>query len=61
MFKKHLEAKANLQQQDPNNNDIDGNWEDINNKIFGNTTSDEFGVKTDDLENLIILMLKMIY
>ena len=50
MFKEYLEAKANLQQQDPNNNDIDGNWEDINNKIFGNTTSDEFGVKTDDLE-----------
>lgn len=50
LFKEYLEAKANLQQQDPNNNDIDGNWEDINNKIFGNTTSDEFGVKTDDLE-----------
>ncbi|CAX41246.1 uncharacterized protein YPR097W orthologue, putative [Candida dubliniensis CD36] len=56
LFKEYLELKAKAKAkskgnlQTNSNNDIDDNWEDINNKIFGNTTSDEFGIKIDDLE-----------
>ncbi|RCK67124.1 hypothetical protein Cantr_02474 [Candida viswanathii] len=44
LFKEYLEAKANAQDQ------IDADWEDINNQIFGNADASEFGVADEDIE-----------
>ena len=44
LFKEYLEAKANAQDQ------IDADWEIINDQIFVNSNASEFGVANEDLE-----------
>lgn len=44
LFKEYLEAKANAKNQ------IDADWEDINDQIFTNADASDFGVASEDLE-----------
>ena len=44
LFKEYLEAKANAKNQ------IEADWEDINDQIFTNADASDFGVASEDLE-----------
>ncbi|KAI5963236.1 uncharacterized protein KGF55_003028 [Candida pseudojiufengensis] len=52
IFKQYLQLKDMKQDQ------LDQDWDEINNGIFGNTTSDEFGIKTEDIEDINNLTLE---
>ncbi|KAI5950250.1 hypothetical protein KGF54_005207 [Candida jiufengensis] len=46
IFKQYLELKNRNQDQ------LEKGWDNINDGIFGNTTSDEFGIRSEDVEDI---------
>ena len=52
LFKDYLEAKNSQQDE------LDKDWERMNEKLLGDTTADEFGVKSEDIQDINYVTLE---